>query len=105
MKQSKELINFNAPTALKDAFDGMCSAKGFTRTYALVHIMHKFIIEMQAELEKQDQDIAKANELITKRQKIIGFKDFISQVDESAADHDDDLPLGYVSDGEPEHIF
>ncbi len=105
MKQAKELINFNAPVNLKKAFDTVCDERGFTRTYALVHIMHKFIVDMREEIERQHAEEDAILEMVQERRKMIGFKEFIKQKNEAENTSEVDMPVGFISNGDNDTKF
>lgn len=97
MKQEKQLINFRAPISLKTRFDIVCSEQGITRSYALVHIMNKFVIDMTAELKRQGCEFQEVRETVRAREKIIGFKEFIQKPQDEL-----DLPVGFYAGEYPE---
>ena len=105
MKEAKELINFNAPINLKHAFDSICDERGFTRTFALVHLMHKFIIDMRKEIERQHAEEDKINEIVRERRKMIGFKEFINQPTKAKIEPEAEMPIGFISHGDDDTNF
>ena len=105
MREKKELINFKAPIQLKEAFDSICDARGFTRTHGLTHIMHKFIIEMHKEVEQQNAELDIIQKLVRDRKKMIGFKEFIQLQTETEITSENDMPVGFLSDGSDEKAF
>lgn len=105
MKQVKELINFNAPIDLKQAFDSVCDAKGFTRTHGLIHIMHKFIIDVRQEIERQHAEEDKIREMVQERRKMVGFKEFIKSAGNPQAESEAELPVGFITNGDEDTSF
>ena len=99
MFEKKELINFKAPTQLKEAFDSVCDARGFTRTHALVHIMHKFIIESGKDLEQQNAELQTIQTLAVKRKRLMTFKEFMRLQKQRELEQEDDLPVGFYDSG------
>lgn len=98
-KDRKVLINFYAPSIIKDRFDAVCYESGYTRTSGLLYLMSKFIIERGLEIANEKLELAKVDENLTPRPKIATFKEFIN-ADSSVRPNDEpEMPLGFVSDG------
>ena len=99
MLEKRELINFKAPAQLKEAFDSVCDARGFTRTHALINIMQKFIIESGKDLERQNVEMETIQTLAVKRKKMMSFKEFIRLQKQAEFEQEDDMPVGFYDDG------
>lgn len=98
-KDKKELINFYAPSIIKDRFDTVCYQSGYTRTSGLLYIMNKFIIEKGLEIAKENLNLAKIDENLTPRPKVAIFKEFINADSSVQQVNGSEMPLGFVSDG------
>lgn len=99
-KDKKELINFYAPSIIKDRFDAVCYQSGYTRTSGLLYLMSKFIIERGLEIANENLELAKIDENLTPRPKIATFKEFIN-ADSSVPPVDgSEMPVGFVSGGD-----
>lgn len=105
MLEKRELINFKAPAQLKEAFDSVCDARGFTRTHALIHIMHKFIIESGKDLEQQNAELATIQTLAVKRKRLMTFKEFMRLQKQRELEQDDDMPVGFYDIGNDDEPF
>ena len=105
MLEKRELINFKAPAQLKEAFDSVCDARGFTRTHALIHMMHKFIIESGKDLEQQNAELQTIQTLAVKRKRLMTFKEFMRLQKQRELEQEDDMPVGFHDDGNDEEPF
>ena len=105
MREKRELINFKAPIQLREAFDSICDARGITRTHGLNHLMHKFVIEMQKEVEQQNVELETIQTLAVKRKKMMSFKEFIRLQKQSELEQEDEMPVGFLCDGNDEKTF
>ena len=105
MVEKRELINFKAPAQLKEAFDSVCDARGFTRTHALNHIMQKFIMESQKDLERQNAELETIQTLAVKRKKMMSFKEFIRLQKQKELEQQGDMPIGFHDDGNDDEPF
>lgn len=105
MKKKRELINFNVPTELKEAFDTICDERGFTRTFALGHIMRKFIMEAGPEIEQQHAEHDRIIEVVQKRKRLMTFKEFMRQQQQKELEQQNELPTGFRDDGNDNEPF
>ena len=105
MREKRELINFKAPIQLREAFDSICDARGITRTHGLNHLMHKFVIEMQKEVEQQNAELETIQTLAVKRKRLMTFKEFMRLQKQRELEQEDDMPVGFHDDGNDEEPF
>lgn len=106
MFEKKKFINFKAPIQLKEAFDSVCDARGFTRTHALIQIMHKFVLESEKDLEQQNTELETIQTLAVKRKKLMSFKEFVRlKKQREAQQNNEDLPVGFYDDGNDDQPF
>ena len=105
MREKRELINFKAPIQLREAFDSICDARGITRTHGLNHLMHKFVIEMQKEVEQQNAELETIQTLAVKRKRLMTFKEFMRLQKQRELEKEDDLPVGFYDDGNDDEPF
>lgn len=99
-KDRKELINFYAPSIIKNRFDAVCYQSGYTRTSGLLYLMSKFIIERGLEIADEKRELAKVDEGLKLRPKMATFKEFINDNSAERPNDGTELPLGFISDGD-----
>lgn len=97
-KIKKEIINFYVPVELKNRFDSICRETNQTRTFALLNLMKKFVIEEGLELTKIDNQFNKIDNHINERKKVMDLKDSIKQQEQ-------ELPIGFINHGDHELNF
>lgn len=105
MREKRELINFKAPIQLREAFDSICDARGITRTHGLNHLMHKFVIEMQKEVEQQYAELETIQTLAVKRKRLMTFKEFMRLQKQRELEQEDEMPVGFYDDGNDDEPF
>ena len=103
--KKRELINFMVPAELKEAFDTVCSEQGLTRTFGLNHIMRKFIMEAGPKIEQQHAEHDRIIEVVQKRKRLMTFKEFMRQQQQKELEQANDLPIGFLDNGNDDEPF